>query len=122
MHIEVPNLSLEIIQNQQRPAEESSDIVKQRVEAAHQRQLSRTKVTNNLLNSKQIDQHCQLSESDRQLMETAINKLGLSARAYHRILKVARTIADLADSEHIQTPHLTEAISYRKLDRAVFSE
>ena len=122
MHIEVPNLSLEIIQNPQQPAEESSDIVKQRVEAAHQRQLSRTKVTNNLLNSKQIDQHCQLSESDRQLMETAINKLGLSARAYHRILKVARTIADLADSEHIQTPHLTEAISYRKLDRAVFSE
>lgn len=122
MHVEVPNLSLEIIQNQQRPAEESSDIVKQRVEAAHQRQLSRTKVTNNLLSSKQIDQHCQLSESDRQLMEAAINKLGLSARAYHRILKLARTIADLADSEHIQTSSLTEAISYRKLDRAVFTE
>lgn len=55
-------------------------------------------------------------------MEAAINKLVLSARAYHRILKLARTIADLAGSEHIQTPHLTEAISYRKLDSNVVNE
>lgn len=120
MHIEVPNLSLEIIQNQENNNEETSSIVKQRVKAAHQRQHSRAQTTNNLLNSKQIEQHCQLEDSDRQLLETAINKLGLSARAYHRILKLARTIADLADSEQIQTPHLSEAISYRKLDRAVF--
>jgi len=55
-------------------------------------------------------------------MEAAINKLVLSARAYHRILKLARTIADLAGSEHIQTPHLTEAISYQKLDSNVVNE
>ncbi|MGD9391194.1 MAG: YifB family Mg chelatase-like AAA ATPase, partial [Thioalkalispiraceae bacterium] len=122
MHIEVPNLSLEIIQNSQASNEESSQNVKQRVEIAHQRQLARNGSTNNRLNNQQIEQHCQLSHSDRQLMENAINKLGLSARAYHRILKLARTIADLADCEQIETAHLTEAISYRKLDRAPFAE
>ena len=119
MHIEVPNLSLEMIQRPQRNAEEPSKKVKQRVEAAHQLQISRTKTTNNLLSSQQIDRHCQLCEYDRQLIETAINKLGLSARAYHRILKLARTIADMGNSEDIKTPHLSEAISYRKLDRSV---
>jgi magnesium chelatase family protein len=61
--------------------------------------------------------HCQLDPESRQLLENAITKLGLSARAYHRILKVARTIADLANQEDIDMKHLTEAIGYRRLDR-----
>ena len=59
-----------------------------------------------------------MSDDDSKLLERAIDQLGLSARAYHRILKVARTIADLSDESHIQTQHLTEAIGYRRLDHA----
>lgn len=59
-----------------------------------------------------------MSDQDFQLVEQAISRFGLSARAYHRILKVARTIADLAGSPDIQTVHLTEAIGYRRLDTA----
>ena len=120
MHIEVPNVSLEMIQKESQ--EEPSQIVKQRIEQAHQRQLGRNETVNSQLNSKQINQHCSLEDHDRNLLEQAINKLGLSARAYHRILKVARTIADLSGSDEIQTPHLTEAISYRKLDRTLFND
>jgi magnesium chelatase family protein len=78
-------------------------------------QLSRQAKTNNHLNSKEIDQVCKLDAKDTLLIERAITQLGLSMRAYHRILKVARTIADLAGSENIQTAHITEAICYRRL-------
>jgi len=60
-----------------------------------------------------------LSDDDHALLEHAIEKLGLSHRAYHRILRVARTIADIADEPHIQRQHLSEALSYRKLDKAI---
>jgi magnesium chelatase family protein len=66
-----------------------------------------------------VKQICHLSEQGHQLLEQAMDKFGLSHRAYHRILKVARTIADLADSESISVAHLSEAIGYRKLDRRV---
>ena len=120
MHIEVPNLSLDIIQNE--TSEEPTHSVKQRIEQAHQHQLDRNQTVNSQLNSKQISKYCVLVDHDRNLLEQAINKLGLSARAYHRILKVARTIADLDNSDVIRTPHLSEAISYRKLDRVLFSD
>ena len=66
----------------------------------------------------EVDRYCPLRSSERGLLETAVERLGLSTRAWHRVLRVSRTIADLADSAIIEAPHLTEAISYRSLDRA----
>ena len=72
---------------------------------------------NAYLNNKEIQLHCRLSKPDQDLLDSAMFKLGLSARGYYKILKLARTIADLSGDEHIETPHLSEALSYRKLDR-----
>ena len=69
------------------------------------------------LNNQQIESSCRLDEPGRQLLEQAIDRLGLSARAYHRVLKVARTIADLAAEEFIRPAHVAEAVQYRCLDR-----
>lgn len=69
------------------------------------------------MGSKDIKRNCLVSGEEEKLLETAINKLGLSARAYSRILKVGRTIADLEGSEEIQPAHISEAIQYRSLDR-----
>jgi len=87
------------------------------VVAARERQQARTNCANATLKNREVEKHCRVSDDDSKLLERAIDQLGLSARAYHRILKVARTIADLSDAPHIQTPHLTEAIGYRRLDR-----
>lgn len=69
------------------------------------------------MSPKMVRKVCQISEAGTHLLKTAMERLGLSARAYDRILKVARTIADLADSENIELEHLAESINYRSLDR-----
>jgi magnesium chelatase family protein len=116
MHIEVPALPREQIMKSDGKAE-SSHVIRQRVLRARSIQSHRNLV-NAAMENRQIDKFCAVSVNDTRLLEQAINKLGLSARAYHRILKVARTIADLDQSDNIATAHLTEAIQYRCLDRA----
>lgn len=98
---------------------ESSSTVRARVEAARERQLARSAKPNAQLSGREIHKICQLTSADQKLLEMAIERLQLSMRASHRILKVARTIADLANMQSIQTAHLTEALSYRRLDRPV---
>lgn len=117
MHIEVPTVPIHVMQENSDKKEEDSRTVQQRVIQARELQLKRFKLANSQMNNKQVEQACKLSAVDQKLIERAIEQLGLSARAYHRILKVARTIADLAKEEKILTPHITEAIGYRRLDR-----
>jgi len=97
---------------------ETSEQIKQRVTAARTRQQQRQGKINAALTAAEVEQYCQLSRQDQQLIAQAIEKLRLSARAYHRILKVARTIADLANQETIHSTHLMEALGYRKFDQA----
>ena len=117
LHIEVPRLAHRVLRGD--APEESSATVRARVCAARDRQLHRASKANSALGTREIERYCTLSENDHRLLEHALERLGLSPRAYHRILKVARTIADMASSENIKTPHLTEAISYRALDRSL---
>ncbi len=114
MQIEVPRLPHRQLHGQA-PAGESSNIVRARVQAAHQRQMQRSGCSNAHLPDAAMREHCQLSAKDQNLLERAADKLQLSARAWQRILKVARSIADLDASAPIQTRHLSEAINYRRL-------
>jgi magnesium chelatase family protein len=110
--IEVPALKEEEM-TQATVAESSADI-RTRVERAREIQMQRQGVANANLGSLEIDQHCTTDEAGLALLKTAVNRMGLSARAYHRILKVARTIADLANSPSIEAMHIAEAIQYRR--------
>ncbi len=96
---------------------ESSAVVRARVLRARRLQEARCGTTNARLDQAQTDAHCRLAGRDFALLERAVESLQLSARSLHRILRVARTIADLAGCESIETPHLTEAIGYRRLER-----
>jgi magnesium chelatase family protein len=116
IQIEVPAIPHHELIGQNQAQSESSAIVRERVNTAWQIQLARQGCSNAELAGPTLEKHCQLDKAQQQLLADAINKLGLSARAYHRILKVARSIADLANSEQLETPHLMEAIGYRRLD------
>jgi len=96
---------------------ETSDQVRVRVKRARERQLECAGKPNQQLTPSEIDRTCPLEETGRRLMGQALRQLGLSARAYHRVLKVAHTIADLAGDRRIEIAHLSEAIDYRRLDR-----
>jgi len=117
MHLEVPRISHEVLRKGVVGGEESSATIRARVITARNIALARSGKANSALSAKEVKQLCILSEQSHLLLEQAMDKFGLSHRAYHRILKVALTIADLAGSDHIDIKHLSEAISYRKLDR-----
>ena len=120
IHLEVPSVPFKEISS---PIDgESSMIIKNRVEATRkiqQKRFNRRKTihSNSGMNTKDIKRYCQLDKSSELLLEKSVERLGLSARAYHRILKISRTIADMDASESIETHHIAEAIQYRRLDR-----
>ena len=116
IHIEVPQIDKNALDSNS-PRGESSKIIRQRVCRAFKLQQKRGPRFNAELTVNEIETFCILKDKDKQLLVRAMDKLKLSARAYHRILKLARTIADIENSHEIETPHITEAISYRSLDR-----
>ena len=89
-----------------------------RAAAARSRQTERQSKPNAYMSTREINQHARPDAAGEQLLKQAISRLGLSARGYHRILKVARTIADLAGSDAVRSEHVGEAIQYRRLDRS----
>ncbi len=119
IHVEVPRLSPEELMDRQ-PGEPSSSI-RERVIAARDRQIVRYAETpflhNSDLASKALEEFCGLSEECQSLLRSAIDQFGLSARAHDRIIKLARTIADLDGADDIAVPHIAEAVQYRSLDR-----
>ena len=116
LHIEVPRLPPQDLRPDA-PAGEPTHAIRMRVEAARAIQYSRAGKANAQLGQSETMAFCQLKERDQALLERAIERLQLSARSMHRILRVARTIADLAGKPGIETPHLTEALGYRRVDR-----
>ena len=112
LQIEVPSLNEAELTGA--PSGESSVAVRERVIAATGLQLKRQDKANNLLSPPEIEQHCVPDAAGEKLLRQAISRLNLSARAYHRVLKVARTIADLAASDAIRSNHIAEAIQYRR--------
>lgn len=114
LHIEVPALKEDELTA--KTESEASEVIRQRVEQARSRQIARQGKANFQLGSKEIDFFCQPDEQGMQLVKQAISRLNLSARAYHRILKVARSIADLAGAETIVAPHIAEAVQYRRFE------
>ena len=118
IHLEVPALSPEtLLDTKNRPEEESSAVIRERVHQAYQKQYARSQKLNARLNNPDIQKTCALNTVSQALILRAMERLGLSARSYHRILRVARTIADLENSIDIATEHLSEALSFRKIDR-----
>jgi magnesium chelatase family protein len=120
LHVEVVPVSFDEMTANRKV--ETSENIRERVVTAREIQSQRFKTHENIycnamMQSNMVKQVCEISDPGRTLLKTAMERLGLSARAYDRILKVSRTIADLGGSEHIQVEHLAEAIQYRSLDR-----
>lgn len=114
--VDVPRLPLSELDGAPRAQDESSSEVRARVIAARAIALARAGKPNAALSTREIERDCTLGDSERALLQRALDKLGLSARAYHRVLRVSRSIADLAGAERIGREHLAEALQYRRMD------
>lgn len=117
MHIDVPRISHQTLRDGDHGGTENSARVRERVEAARYLAIDRRGRLNAQLTPSEVKKYCRLEPASDRLLEHAMNRFGLSHRAYHRILKLARTIADLEGSDGICAHHLGEAIGYRQLDR-----
>lgn len=122
IHVDVPAVPYKELSNEH--AGEKSNIIRRRVAEARERQLKRFKgdriFANGQMKTRHMKKYCKLAEDAHTILDAAMQKLGLSARAYSRILKVSRTIADLESSEDIRSHHVSEAIQYRTLDRGQY--
>jgi magnesium chelatase family protein len=117
MHVELLALPAEHLVGEGRLEVENSAMIASRVAAARSLQLARQAKLNGRLNAREVAQHCALARDSRALLTTAIQRLGLSARGYHRVLKLARTCADLGAAEKVRLLDVAEAIQLRALDR-----
>ena len=119
MHLNVPRLNYGELSQKRKG--DPSELVRKRVNKARSLQTKRYKSESILFNahleSKSLEKYCVLDKEGEELLKMAILELGISARAYDKILKVARTIADLEEKETLEASHISEAISYRSLDR-----
>ncbi|AGA78000.1 YifB family Mg chelatase-like AAA ATPase [Echinicola vietnamensis] len=120
LHVEVTPVKFDEMTSTRKA--EKSNVIRERVVRGRDRQVDRFKdhkeiYCNAMMPSHMVKEICEINEAGKNLLKTAMERLGLSARAYDRILKVARTIADLSDAENIKVEHLAEAIQYRSLDR-----
>jgi magnesium chelatase family protein len=119
MHVEVPRQPLLLKKRPRAGSEEPSEAIRSRVIEAREIQLARQGCANQALQGVQIEEVAAPDSAGNELLHRAIERLGLSMRAYHRILKVARTIADLEANPKVETAHISEAIGYRRLDRSL---
>jgi magnesium chelatase family protein len=117
LQVDVPKLPANEFSEQVKDRGESSKQVRDRVIQSRVIQHNRCGKTNAQMGSKEVDAHCSLSQLDQQFLQLAVEKLGLSLRTYHRVLKVSRSIADLAGEKNICRQHLAEALNYRAFDR-----
>ena len=125
IHIDVPAVKFRELAGDTHPETDSSTTIRNRVIAARERQLKRFSsekiFSNATMTPRMIRRYCRIDTASEQMLEHAMTRVGLSARAYDRILKVSRTIADLEGSEKIQSTHVSEAVGYRSLDRTYWT-
>ena len=121
IHVDVPEVRFNELRGRSKAVSETSSSIRARVLHARKIQLSRFTdagiFSNSAMSPAQISRYCRLDAQSESLLERAMTRQGLSARAHDRILKVARTIADMASAEEIGPMHISEAINYRSLDR-----
>jgi len=125
IHIDVPAVKFRELTGDASPETDSSATIRSRVISARERQLKRfagEKIFSNAaMTPRMIRRHCRIDAESEQMLERAMTRLGLSARAYDRILKVSRTIADLDGFDEIRSTHVSEAVGYRSLDRTYWT-